>query len=170
MFKETYINKEDFKEAISLASLLHDIGKVSIPDAILNKPGKLTTEEFEIIKTHTTAGYETLMSLRDKYEYSLFINLGVEIAKSHHERWDGKGYPEGLKGKEIPLAARIVSVIDVYDALISERVYKEAFSKEKSIGIIKQGLGTQFDPVVGTVFVELIESDSLEELQNAIVY
>jgi putative two-component system response regulator len=138
----------------------HDIGKIAISDAILNKPGKLNNEEFDIIKTHTTIGYETLQSIQHDYKENTFISLGLQISKSHHERWDGSGYPEGLSKEKIPLAARIVSIIDVYDALISERPYKLPFSKEKSLLLIEEGIGTQFDPVLAKLFIAIAnESD-----------
>ncbi|MCD4827503.1 MAG: HD domain-containing protein [Acholeplasmataceae bacterium] len=157
-YKENKAKKKDFIEVIKLASSLHDIGKIAISDTILNKPGKLTSEEFEIIKTHTTIGYEMLKEMQHKYKDNLFIDLGLQISRSHHERWDGKGYPDGLKGKETPLAARIVAVVDVFDALVSERSYKKAFSREKSLSIIKEGIGNHFDPIVASEFIDLMQS------------
>lgn len=136
------------------ASPLHDIGKVGIPDNILLKPGKLTAEEFEIMKTHTTIGYKTLSEVKRKYKNNGFIKMGMEIAKYHHEKWDGTGYPIGLKGDEIPISARIMALVDVYDALRSKRVYKEAFTHEKAYEIIKQGRGKHFDPRIVDVFLE----------------
>jgi putative two-component system response regulator len=139
---------------LELASTLHDIGKVGISDAILKKPGpeKLTKEEFEVIKRHTTIGAETLEAVQMQYPHNILINAGVIIARSHHERWDGKGYPEGLKGEEIPLFARIVALADVYDALRSKRVYKPAMSHEESCAIIYQGSGCEFDPKIVEAF------------------
>jgi len=151
------IDKEYFRNVV-LAAPLHDIGKIKIPDAILNKPGKLTPEEYEIIKKHAAYGADiikrTLIYTVDNKEYA---NIAYNIAKYHHERYDGTGYPEGLKGEEIPLEARIMSLADVYDALTSERVYKKAYSKEKSIGIILEGRGTQFDPILTDLFIEAVK-------------
>lgn len=164
IFKKENIVKKDFLDTIQLASVLHDIGKIAISDTILNKPGKLSDKEFEIIKTHTTMGYKMLQTIKLDSNDNPFINLGAQIAKSHHERWDGRGYPEGLAQGNIPLSARIVAIIDVYDALLSKRSYKEAFSKEKSIAIIKEGHGTQFDPLILDAFIDLLEHSSDEEL------
>ena len=115
---------------IITASALHDIGKISIPDTILNKPGKLTKEEYEIVKTHSMAGAQMLDALPE-YKDTPFVKTAYEICRWHHERYDGKGYPDGLKGEEIPISAQIVSVADVYDALTSERCYKKSFSHER---------------------------------------
>lgn len=146
---------EQFVKNIFNASPLHDIGKVGIPDSILLSPHKFTPEEFDIMKTHTTIGAETLSEVNLKFGDNSFIRMGTVIARSHHERWDGRGYPDGLAGEEIPLSARIMAIADVYDALTSKRAYKEAFSQEKSVEIIREGRGTQFDPVVTDVFLEL---------------
>ncbi|MGM0425250.1 MAG: HD-GYP domain-containing protein [Thermodesulfobacteriota bacterium] len=135
-----------FMENIYHAAPLHDIGKVGISDNILLKPGKLTAEEFEIIKTHTLIGANTLQGVQDDYPNNAFINMGVDIARFHHEKWDGSGYPDGLKGEDIPLCGRIMALVDVYDALRSKRPYKPAFSHEKSKAIIMEGAGQQFDP------------------------
>ena len=136
------------------AGPLHDIGKVAISDSILLKPGTLTAEEFEVMKTHTTMGAETLEAVRSGYPSNAFIAMGIEIARSHHERWDGTGYPLGLVREQIPLSGRIMAVADVYDALRSKRVYKPAFSHDESFRIICEGSGTQFDPDVVGVFIE----------------
>lgn len=149
---------DEFVKDIANASPLHDIGKVGIPDAILLKPGRLTHEEFEVMKTHTTIGAETLASTHYQYQGNKFIETGISIAKYHHEKWDGSGYPEGLKGSDIPLAARIMAVADVYDALRAKRSYKDSFSHEKSIAIIKEGKGAHFDPLVVEA-LERIEKD-----------
>jgi putative two-component system response regulator len=142
-----------FVQLIYLTSPLHDIGKVGIPDSILRKPGKLTPEEFEAMKEHTKIGGETLKASAEAYSEASFLWMAYEIAINHHERWDGKGYPKNLHGEQIPLSARIVSVADVYDALRSKRVYKPEFSHEKSMAIIREGRGTQFDPDVVDAFV-----------------
>lgn len=141
-----------FIESLSAAAPLHDIGKVGIPDAILLKKGKLTDEEFEVIKTHTLIGSKNLETVLDQYPNNKFVKMGVEIARYHHEKWDGTGYPEGLKGDEIPLSAQIMAVADVYDALRSERSYKPEFSHPKSRDIILNDVGTHFAPVLGEVF------------------
>ncbi len=140
------------------ASPLHDIGKVAIPDAILLKPGKLTAAEFEIMKTHTTLGARTLRTVHERYPDNELIAMGIEIAKSHHERWDGTGYPDGLRGKEIPLSARILAVADCYDALRARRCYKEPVPHDPTCEIILSGAGTQFDPDVAQVFGQLSDT------------
>lgn len=141
-----------YLETLFHTSPLHDIGKVGITDNILLKPGKLTVEEFEIMKTHTLIGAKTLETARAKYPRNVFLNMGIVIARSHHERWDGSGYPDGLAGEAIPLSARIMAVADVYDALRSVRPYKTAFSHEKSCEIIREGSGSHFDPAVIVAF------------------
>lgn len=147
-----------FVEHLFLSCPLHDIGKVGIPDSILLKPGKLSPQEFEIMKTHTIIGGDTLQVADLESGSQSFLAMGRDIAYYHHERWDGLGYPKGLKGEEIPLAARITAVSDVYDALTCRRPYKEPFSHEKSVDIIVSGRGTQFDPEVVDAFLSR-ESD-----------
>lgn len=142
-----------FIETIYKASPLHDIGKVGIPDSILLKPGKLTDNEFAIMKTHVQIGYDTLSKVGQQYDKNEFLKMGVEIALNHHEKWDGSGYSKGLKGAEIPLPARIMALSDVYDALRSKRVYKDAFSHEKSIEIISSSKESHFDPVLVDVII-----------------
>lgn len=144
-----------FVENMYHASPLHDIGKVGIMDNILLKPGKLTPEEFEIMKTHTLIGSSTLQTVHSKYPNNTFLNMGIEIARSHHEKWDGSGYPDGLTGENIPLSARIMAVADVYDALRSKRPYKEPFSHRQSYDIMVKGAGNHFDPVVIETFIAL---------------
>ncbi len=132
---------------------LHDLGKVGIPDKILLKPGKLTEDEFNIMKTHTTLGCEALSRAEELLGTKVaFLSCAKEIALSHQEKWDGSGYPSGLVGDQIPLAARLMAVADVYDALISRRVYKDPMSHEKASSIIIQGRGTHFDPDVVAAF------------------
>lgn len=153
---------DSFIENIANASPLHDIGKVGIPDAILLKPGRLTPEEFDVMKTHVTLGYNTLAMVHNQYPENAFIRVGMDIAQYHHEKWDGSGYIGKLQGTEIPLAARIMALADVYDALRSKRVYKEAFSHEKSISIILQGSGNHFDPTLVEVFMQ--NNDAMETI------
>jgi len=132
---------------------LHDIGKVGIPDRILLKPGKLEPEEFEIMKRHTVLGKEAIENAERTLGAQVeFLSVAKEIALCHHERWDGGGYPQGLIGEAIPLSARLMSLADVYDALISKRVYKDGMPHEKAADIILQGSGTQFDPAVAAAF------------------
>ena len=141
-------------EHISLAAIMHDVGKISIPDAILSKPGRLTPEEFEIMKTHTTQGGQLLERIPQMMELP-FFTYAYDIAKYHHERWDGRGYPEGRKGDDIPLWAQIVSIADVYDALVSPRCYKKAFSFEVALGMIVSGECGVFNPNILACFREI---------------
>ena len=141
-----------FVRNIAMASPLHDIGKVGIPDGILLKPGRLSADEFAIMKTHVTIGYDTLASVNQAYPGNGYLTMGMDIARYHHEKWDGSGYMDGLRGQEIPLSARILTLCDVYDALRSRRVYKEPFTHEKSVGIILEGKGTHFDPTLIDLF------------------
>jgi len=142
----------EFLRLIYLTSPLHDIGKVSIPDCVLLKPGRLDKREFEIMKTHAAEGARTLRAALRQHPEARFLQMALDIAASHHERFDGTGYPAELSGESIPLCARIFSVADVYDALVSKRVYKEAFSDLVSRDIILQGRGEQFDPDVVDAF------------------
>ena len=132
---------------ISTASALHDIGKIMIDEKILNKPGKLTKEEFEIMKTHSMLGASILKEL-PTYQKKTLVSVAYEICRWHHERYDGKGYPDGLKGEEIPISAQVVALADVYDALTSERCYKKAFSKEKAMEMILDGQCGAFNPLL----------------------
>jgi len=133
---------------------LHDIGKIHVSDMILNKPGKLTDEEFEIMKSHTTAGADILDQVIAKVPDSGYLKEAKNLAEFHHEKWNGKGYPKGLAGEEIPLSARIMAVADVFDALVSDRCYKKAFPFEKAMSIIKEDAGTHFDPLVADAFIQ----------------
>lgn len=144
---------EDYIDAIYQSSILHDIGKVGIPDAILLKPSKLLPEEFEIIKQHTTFGGDALKSVEANVTRDSFLTIGKEIAYHHHEKWDGTGYPHGLKGEQIPLATRIVSLADVYDALTSKREYKAAYTHEEATKILILEKGSHFDPDVVDAFM-----------------
>lgn len=145
---------EKFLETIYKASPLHDIGKVGIPDSILLKPGKLTDEEFAQMKQHVIIGYRTIAEIQKEYKNNEFLRMGMEICRYHHEKWNGTGYPEGISGNDIPLSARIMAIADVYDALRSRRVYKEAFSHEKSREIIAGSKGTHFDPLLVDFFTK----------------
>ncbi len=149
-----------FMSDVVRSAPLHDVGKINIPDEVLNKPGKLTDEEYEIMKTHTTAGKNIMEKAIGTVEGGSYLKEARNMAAYHHERWDGKGYPEGLHGEVIPLSARIMAVADVFDALTSPRVYKPAFPIEKALSIIEEGKGTQFDPKCVEVFM-----DSLSEVQ-----
>ncbi|MCR4688860.1 MAG: HD domain-containing protein [Saccharofermentans sp.] len=142
---------------------LHDIGKINIPDSVLNKPGKLTDEEYAIIKTHAVFGRKIIEKAINTVEGENYLKEARNMAGYHHERWDGKGYPEGLHGEAIPLSARIMSVADVFDALASPRVYKPAFPLSKALAIIEEGSGTQFDPKCVEVFL-----DSLPEVKQVL--
>ena len=145
-----------FMSDVVRSAPLHDVGKINIPDSVLNKPGKLTDEEYAIIKTHTTAGKMIMEKAISTVEGENYLKEARNMAAYHHERWDGKGYPEGLHGEVIPLAARIMAVADVFDALASPRVYKPAFPLEKALSIIQEGSGTQFDPKCVEVFMEAL--------------
>jgi putative two-component system response regulator len=137
---------------------LHDIGKVGIPDKILLKPGKLTPDEFEIMKTHTTLGRDAIEQAERQLGTPVeFLKVAKEIAYSHQEKWDGSGYPEGLSGGAIPVSARLMAVADVYDALISRRVYKPAFTHERAVELIAEGRAKHFDPDVTDAFMEIRE-------------
>lgn len=144
----------DFVRTLYQTSPLHDIGKVGVPDHILLKPGRLSPDEFEVMKQHAVIGCDTLDAALQAYPNAGFLRLARDIAWSHHEHYDGKGYPRGLAGDEIPLCGRIVAVADVYDALTTKRVYKPAFSHEEARAIISEGRGTQFDPAIVDAFLQ----------------
>ena len=141
---------DDELEHIRRGALLHDMGKIGIPDAVLLKPGPLTPEEWVIMRTHPERAYELLIPIP-------YLHRSLDIPYCHHERWDGEGYPRRLKGEQIPLAARIFAVVDVYDALRSDRPYRPGWSKEQTIAHIKQRIGNHFDPAVVDVFLRLVE-------------
>jgi len=144
----------EYIQLLGKAAALHDIGKIIIPDNILKKPAKLTPEEFEQIKTHTTEGAKIIREIFGPIQTTAFTNTAIEIASSHHERWDGKGYPSGLSGVTIPLSARFMSIADVFDALTTPRCYKKSFIFEDAVSIIKEGRGSQFDPVITDIFLK----------------
>ena len=142
-----------FADDIMRAAPMHDLGKIIVENSILNKPGKLTDEEYEIMKMHSTKSGEMVMILLDGVEEEHFVKVAFNVARFHHERWDGRGYPEGLVGSMTPIEARIMAVVDVYDALVSKRAYKEPFSFEKATQIMCEGMGTQFDPNMKAPFL-----------------
>jgi putative two-component system response regulator len=137
---------------------LHDVGKITVSDLILNKPAKLTDEEFTKIKTHCAEGEHIIDRIINKTKDDDFLNYAKRFAGSHHEKWDGSGYPRGLKGEEIPLEGRLLAICDVYDALVSERPYKKAFPREEAVEIIMQGSGTHFDPKLVEAFSHIAEN------------
>jgi len=151
--KHAPVIDDTFVANVYAAAALHDIGKVGIPDRILQKPGKLTPEEFNVMKAHTTIGADTLRAVDRSHPGNAFVRMGIQIAETHHEKWDGAGYPHGLLAEEIPLVGRILALADVYDALTSKRCYKAAYSHEKSKDIILADSGRHFDPDVVAAFV-----------------
>lgn len=152
-----------YMQDMIVAAPLHDIGKIHIPDAVLNKAGKLNDEEFEIMKTHTTAGQALLTYAKTELGDSGYLNTALEMATYHHEWWNGKGYPYGVSGEEIPLCARIMAVADVFDALTSKRCYKDAMPVEKAYAIIREESGTHFDPAVVEAFLAATENSVMHE-------
>jgi len=144
-----------FVDSIGISSALHDIGKVGVADTILNKPGRMNRRERERMQDHATLGGQCIQEIELRLGSSNFLSMAREIALAHHERWDGFGYPAGLAGEEIPLAGRIVAIVDVYDALSSRRVYKEAFPHEECLAIIRGEAGKQFDPHLTEVFLRI---------------
>jgi len=151
-----FLNDDKTIELLFKSAPLHDIGKVGIPDRILLKPGRFEPEEFEIMKTHTTLGRDAILHAESDLGMELpFLKYAKEIAYCHQEKWDGSGYHEGLSGDDIPISARLMAVADVYDALISRRVYKEPMPHEKAVSIIKEGKGLHFDPDMVDAFLEL---------------
>ena len=157
---------------IAMASALHDIGKMSIDDAILNKPGRLTPEEFEIMKTHTTIGSDMLDELGRHHSHNMLLQYAYQIARWHHERWDGRGYPDGLKGDNIPIAAQVVSVADVYDALTSVRVYKKAIPHDEAIQMILDGQCGQFNPLLIQCLLDVQDriAETLESPADVVLF
>jgi putative two-component system response regulator len=137
---------------------LHDVGKIKVPDSILQKPGKLTPEEFEIIKEHASFGEEVIEKIQQSTSEQEFLDHAKIFAGAHHEKWDGSGYPRGLKGENIPLQGRVMAIADVYDALVSDRPYKKAFSHEEAVGIIMDGKGKHFDPQLADVFFDVSDT------------
>lgn len=155
---------DDYAELLVKAAPMHDIGKIAVSDAILQKPGRLTPEEFDAMKEHTTAGGHIITEVMGGIEEKEYIDIAVQIAEGHHEKWDGSGYPKGIKGKEIPLCARIMAVADVFDALVSKRCYKEAMPVEKAFSIIEESGGSHFDPNLSLLFCSI--RDEVTEVLN----
>lgn len=145
---------DEFCKDLIKAAPMHDLGKIAIEDRILQKPGKFTDEEFEIMKTHAEKSAEIVENILKDIEEEHFVNVAVNVARYHHEKWNGKGYPTGLSGEQIPLEARIMAIADVYDALVSKRCYKDAMSFEKAYGIIIESMGSHFDPNLENVFIK----------------
>jgi response regulator RpfG family c-di-GMP phosphodiesterase len=156
---------DKFVSDVVQSAPLHDIGKINVSDTILNKPGKLTDEEFKIMKTHATSGRDLLNKAISTVHGESYLQEGRNLATFHHEKWNGRGYPEGLSGEEIPLSARVMAVADVFDALVSKRVYKDAMPFDKAVSIIREDAGTHFDPKVVDAFL-----DSLDEVKSVLTY
>lgn len=175
-----FLNDDKTIELLFKSAPLHDIGKVGIPDRILLKPGRFEPEEFEIMKTHTTLGRDAILQAEKDLGMEMpFLKYAKEIAYGHQEKWDGPGYPEGLSGDDIPISARLMAVADVYDALISRRVYKQPMTHEKAVSIITEGRGTHFDPDMVDAFLELEQefkkiaaayADSDEDMHKKVEY
>lgn len=146
---------DEYIELLVRAAPMHDIGKISVSDLILKKQGKLTSEEFDIMKCHAAEGGRIIRSVMGDIENKDYVDMAAQVAEGHHEKWDGSGYPKGLHGDEIPLCARIMAIADVFDALISKRCYKEAFSFDKAFGIIAGSSGTHFDPTLTEIFLKM---------------
>jgi putative two-component system response regulator len=150
-----YLQADGTIEMLSKTSPLHDIGKVGVPDRILLKPGKLDPDEWIVMKKHAQYGHDALLRAELELGSTDFLQMAREIAYTHHERWDGNGYPQGLKGENIPVSGRLMAIADVYDALINKRVYKEAYSHEKAVEIVRQSAGTHLDPDIVEAFLQL---------------
>jgi putative two-component system response regulator len=167
---------DKYIEHLYRSAPLHDIGKISIPDRILLKPGRLTPEEFEVMKEHPLLGLEAIKKIQATAADNLeFLNMGKEISYSHHEKWDGSGYPQGLAGEEIPLSARLMALVDVYDAITSRRPYKEPMSHSVAVDLISSSRGTHFDPDIVDAFykisaifekISLLHMDSEEDIAS----
>ena len=141
------------KDSFIRSALIHDLGKISVKDSILHKPGKLTRTEYEEMKTHTLSGLKIIDELSGYSSSNVLLKYAKVLIGTHHEWWDGSGYPRGLKGRQIPLQGRIMAIVDVYDALISERPYKRPFSHEEAVVLILQGRGSHFDPFLADLFL-----------------
>ena len=166
---EQKVHEEELRgmnlDSIISSARLHDVGKIAIPDSILNKPGKLDQTEFENMKTHAAEGEEIINQMASRTDDDEFLTNAKLFAGYHHERWDGGGYPHGLKETEIPLQGRIMAIVDVYDALVSERPYKKPFTEEEAIRIIMDNAGKQFDPYIADVFLSV--KDQFSEVKKS---
>ena len=151
------IMTKDFEDKMMNAAPMHDIGKISIPDTILQKPGKLTDEEYSVMKKHSVLGGEIIQEIFKDMDDKEFLNIAYDVTRYHHEKWNGNGYPEGLVGKEIPFSARIMAIADVFDAISAKRCYRDAMPLEKCFAIIKEGKGVDFDPVLTDLFLNARE-------------
>ena len=150
-----HIVSDDYVENIKFVSIFHDVGKIKIPDEILNKAGKFTKEEYEIMKTHTTEGKNIMKKVFSGPENSTLLKYAEDIVLYHHEKWDGSGYPTGISKEDIPLCARIMAVADVFDALVSKRVYKEKMSVDEAYNVLKEESGKHFDPQIVDIFINI---------------
>ena len=148
---------KDYMDNLLKAAPMHDVGKIAVPDAILQKPGRLTPEEFEIMKLHAPKGGEIIQESFGRMGNEQYLEIAGQIARYHHEKWNGKGYPEGLKRKEIPLCARIMAIADVFDAVSADRCYRPALPLEECFEIIQNGSGQDFDPILVEIFMDLRE-------------
>lgn len=158
-FTEQYENKisDTFTDGVEIAASIHDIGKIALPQEILLKPYRLTEEEKKIVNTHTTIGYDILKEVYGNFEEGSFVQIAADIIRSHHENWDGSGYPDGLKGEEIPLAARIIRIVDCFDSMQRTRCYRPAYSRQVAIESLKNDNGKRFDPFLLAVFLKIIK-------------
>ncbi|SFA86561.1 putative two-component system response regulator [Acetitomaculum ruminis DSM 5522] len=158
-FTDKYENQlsDIFIDALEVAANIHDIGKISVPSSILSKPGPLTETETEICRSHTTQGFDLISEIYPGQEENPYIKTSLEVIKYHHERWNGSGYPDGLKEENIPLSARIMKIIDSYDTLIHDRTYRKAVSKEEAIKILQEGSGFKYDPYIMKVFCQIVK-------------
>ncbi len=162
----SYGLSKNFLEKVIRAAPMHDLGKIAVDDRILRKQGKFTDEEYEEMKKHSREGARIVKQILEGVEEEDFVKIAVNIAHYHHEKWNGKGYPTGISGEEIPVEARIMALADVFDALVSKRCYKDAFSYEKAFGIIEESLGSHFDPELGRIFITC--RPELEELYDSL--
>ena len=154
---------DEYMKNLVVAAPLHDIGKIHVPDAVLNKPGRLTDEEFDIMKAHTTTGQDFLNHAKEELGEYEYLTMAVEMVAYHHEWWNGKGYPYGISGNDIPLCARIMAVADVFDALISKRIYKDAMPLEEACAIIREESGTHFEPEIVDAFFAVVDDMIVDE-------
>ena len=159
------IINENYIECLAMVAPLHDVGKIAIPDSILCKPGKLTDEEFDIMRSHSAKGGDIIREIFSDIDDEDYKNMAYEVARFHHEKWNGRGYPEKLSGEEIPLCARIMAVADVFDAVSEKRCYRDAMPISKCFEIISEGSGKDFDPVVAEAFLEM--KDQITEIRES---